>query len=121
MRGRPYPLEGAVPLDIVLMLTTLPDSVSAQELVDGVLGAQLAACVTELGLVRSRYRWKGKMESAEEVQLLFKTSAARALELERFIAARHPYETPEIVSWLASASAAYGQWVVAETHRPTHV
>ena len=74
-----------------------------------------------LGLVRSRYRWNGKVELAEEVQLLFKTSALRALELERYIAAHHPYETPEIVSWPASASAAYGQWVVAETHRPTHV
>jgi periplasmic divalent cation tolerance protein len=114
-------LEGAVPLDIVLMLTTVPDSASAQKLVDGVLDAQLAACVTELGLVRSRYRWKGKVESAEEVQLLFKTSAVSSLELERFIAAHHPYVTPEIVSWVASASPAYGQWVVAQTHRPTHV
>jgi periplasmic divalent cation tolerance protein len=110
-----------MPLDIVLMLTTLPDSASAQKLVDGVLDARLAACATELGLVRSRYRWKGQVESAEEVQLLFKTTAARALELERFITANHPYETPEIISWPASASAAYGQWVAAETQRPTHV
>ena len=108
-------------LDIVLMLTTLPDSAAAQKLVDGVLDERLAACVTELGLVRSRYRWKGRVESAEEVQLLFKTSTARALELERFIAAHHPYETPEIVSWPATASAAYGQWVTTETHRATHV
>jgi periplasmic divalent cation tolerance protein len=108
-------------LDIVLMLTALPDSASARKLVDRVLDAHLAACVTELGLVRSRYRWKGEIESAEEVQLLFKTSAVRALELERFIAAHHPYETPEIVSWFASALAAYGQWVGEQTHRPDHV
>jgi periplasmic divalent cation tolerance protein len=114
-------LEEAVPLEIVLMLTTLPDAASAQQLADGVLDERLAACVTELGRVRSRYRWKGQVESAEEVQLLFKTSAARALELERFIAAHHPYETPEIISWPATASAAYGQWVATETHRPTHV
>ncbi|GLU34387.1 divalent cation tolerance protein [Trinickia caryophylli] len=110
-----------MPLDIVLLLTTLPDSGSAQKLVDAVLDARLAACVTELGVVQSHYRWKGQRESAQEIQLLFKTSAARALELERFIAANHPYETPEIVVWPASASAAYGQWVAAETHRPTHV
>ncbi len=110
-----------MPVEIVLMLTTLPDSASAQKLADDVLDERLAACVTEFGGVRSRYRWKGQIESAEEVQLLFKTSAARALELERFIAANHPYETPEILSWAASASAAYGQWVASETHRPTHV
>lgn len=108
-------------LDIVLMLTTLPDALSAQKLANAVLDARLAACVTELGTVRSRYRWKGQVESEEEVQVLFKTSTARSLELERFIAASHPYETPEIVSWLAGASAAYRQWVAAETHRSTHV
>jgi periplasmic divalent cation tolerance protein len=53
--------------------------------------------------------------------LLFKTSPVRARELEEFIASHHPYETPEIVSWPASASPAYGQWIAAETHRPTHV
>jgi periplasmic divalent cation tolerance protein len=61
------------------------------------------------------------METSNEIQLLFKTSAARSIELERFILANHPYETPELLSWQASASTAYGQWVETETHRPTHV
>lgn len=110
-----------MPVEIVLMLTTLPDAAAAQKLADAVLDARLAACVAESGLLRSRYHWKGQKESAEEIQLLFKTSVPRARELEQFIARHHPYETPEIVSWPASASAAYGQWVAAETHRPTHV
>lgn len=107
--------------NVVLVLTTLPDPSAAQTLADAVLDARLAACVTELGVVQSRYRWKGQLESAQEVQLLFKTSAARAPELERYIAAHHPYETPEILSWSAHASPSYGQWVDAETHRPLHV
>ncbi|WP_392391884.1 divalent cation tolerance protein CutA [Pantoea eucalypti] len=53
--------------------------------------------------------------------MLFKTSPVRALELERFILAHHPYETPEIVSWQTTASAAYGQWVTSETQRLFHV
>ena len=110
-----------MPVEIVLMLTTLPDAASAQKLADAVLDARLAACIAEFGPVRSRYHWKGQKETAEELQLLFKTSVARALELEQFIARHHPYETPEIVSWPASASTAYGQWVTAETHRSIHV
>ena len=110
-----------MPLPVVLMLTTLPDSASAQKLAQAALDARLAACVTELGQVRSHYRWKGEVETSDEIQLLFKTSAARSLELERFILASHPYETPELLSWQASASNAYGQWVETETHRPTHV
>ena len=108
-------------VEIVLMLTTLPDTASAQKLADAVLDARLAACVTESAPVRSRYHWNGQKELAEEIQLLFKTSVPRALELEQFIVRHHPYDTPEIVSWPASASAAYGQWVAAETHRPIHV
>ncbi|HFT8007661.1 MULTISPECIES: divalent-cation tolerance protein CutA [Burkholderia] len=106
---------------VVLMLTTVPDAATAAALADGALDARLAACVSELGTIKSRYHWQGKVETAEEIQLLFKTSPVRALELERFIVARHPYETPEIVSWQTTASAAYGQWVTNETQRLFHV
>ncbi|KVL65010.1 cytochrome C biogenesis protein [Burkholderia cepacia] len=106
---------------VVLMLTTVPDAVTAEALSDGALDARLAACVSELGAIRSRYHWQGKAETADEIQLLFKTSPVRALELERFILAHHPYETPEIVSWQATASAGYGQWVTSETQRLFHV
>lgn len=110
-----------MPLPVVLVLTTVPDEESAEKLAQGALDARLAACVTELGKVRSRYRWKGAVETAQEIQLLFKTTVARALELERYIAAHHPYETPELLAWQANASNAYGQWVDTETQRPTHV
>ncbi|WP_179403043.1 divalent-cation tolerance protein CutA [Burkholderia guangdongensis] len=106
---------------VVLMLTTVPDAAAARALADGALAARLAACVSELGAIRSRYHWQGKVETADEIQLLFKTSPVRALELERFIQARHPYQTPEIVSWQTTASAGYGEWVTRETQRLFHV
>jgi periplasmic divalent cation tolerance protein len=108
-------------MPVVLVLTTLPDREAASTLAMQAIDAQLAACVTELGTVKSLYRWKGKVEAAEELQLLFKTSLARSDELTRFIEANHPYETPEIVSWQADASTAYGQWITAETQRPLNV
>ncbi|WP_323121879.1 divalent-cation tolerance protein CutA [Burkholderia alba] len=106
---------------VILMLTTVPDGATARALADGALAARLAACVSELGTVRSSYHWQGKIETGEEIQLLFKTSAVRALELERYIQAHHPYDTPEILSWQAAASVAYGQWVATETQRLFHV
>jgi periplasmic divalent cation tolerance protein len=110
-----------VSVNVTLILTTLPDVGVAQKLAEDVLAARLAACVTQLGAVQSSYHWQGAIESAQEIQLLFKTSAARALELEQYLLAHHPYETPEILSWQATASAGYGQWVIAETQRPIHV
>ncbi len=106
---------------VVLMLTTLPDAESANALVEGILEARIAACVTKLGAVESHYHWKGAVESSQEVQVLIKTSVARADELQQFVAQRHPYETPEILVWQADASSAYGQWVNAETQRSIHV
>ncbi|MDR5855615.1 divalent-cation tolerance protein CutA [Caballeronia sp. LZ062] len=106
---------------VVLMLTTLPDDESANALAQGILEARLAACVTKLGAVESHYHWKGAVESSQEVQVLIKTSVARAEELQQFVAQRHPYETPEILVWQADASPAYGQWVNVETQRPLHV
>jgi len=110
-----------VNVNVSLVLTTVPDLATAQKLAQDALSARLAACVTQLGSVQSSYHWQGKIESAEEIQLLFKTSVVRTLELERFIRAQHPYDTPEILSWQVTASAAYGQWVNAETQRPIHV
>ena len=106
---------------VVLMLSTLPDAAAADALAQAVLEARLAACVTNLGGVSSQYHWKGALESSQEVQLLFKTSIARSEELQRFVEARHPYETPEILVWQVNASPGYGQWVNAETQRPLHV
>jgi periplasmic divalent cation tolerance protein len=110
-----------VNIPVILVLTTLPDSAAAGDLAGKALEARLAACVTELGTVRSQYHWKGVLETAQEVQLLFKTSLERSEELQQFITAHHPYETPEILLWQADASSAYGQWVIAETQRPLHV
>jgi len=113
--------EFVVTLNVTLMLTTVPDEDTAEKLASGALAQRLAACVTRLGAVHSEYHWQGRIESGEEVQLLFKTSPVRAAELEQFIQTEHPYETPEILSWQAAASNAYGQWVDAETQRPIHV
>ncbi|MBB3260459.1 periplasmic divalent cation tolerance protein [Paraburkholderia bannensis] len=106
---------------VTLMLTTVPDEDTAAKLSKAALEARLAACVTRLGAVHSEYHWQGKIESGDEIQLLFKTSLARASELEQFIQTQHPYETPEILSWQVTASNAYGQWVHAETQRSIHV
>jgi periplasmic divalent cation tolerance protein len=114
-------LERLVNVNVTLILTTVPNAEVAQKLAAQVLDARLAACVSQQGPVHSSYHWQGKVESADEIQLLFKTSIARAPELERFIQNHHPYATPEILSWQATASAAYGQWITAETHRPVHV
>ncbi|WP_158898864.1 divalent-cation tolerance protein CutA [Burkholderia sp. L27(2015)] len=102
---------------ITLILTTLPDATAAEGLALGALSARLAACATRLAPVESSYHWEGRIESATEYPVLFKTSAAGAAALQVFIATHHPYQVPEILSWDAAAAPAYGQWVHAETSK----
>jgi periplasmic divalent cation tolerance protein len=107
-------------MDALLVLTNLPDAASARALAEHIVSARLAACVNILAPCRSVYRWQGKVEDADEVPLLIKTSAERYPELEAAIRARHPYELPEIVAVpLSHGLPAYLDWVATETSLPT--
>ena len=95
---------------VVLVLTTEADSTKADHLARALVERQLAACVS-CSPVRSTYRWQGQLESAEEVQLLIKTSPEGLAPLRQALATLHSYDTPECLHWTASASAAYGSWL----------
>ncbi|MDP1652944.1 MAG: divalent-cation tolerance protein CutA [Rhodocyclaceae bacterium] len=103
-------------MDTLLVITHLPDAASARALADALIEERLAACVNILAPCRSVYRWQGKVEDAEEVPLLIKTTAARYAALETAIRARHPYELPEIVAVpIGHGLPEYLDWVTTET------
>ncbi len=102
-------------LDHVVITTTVGDEDAAATLAAELVEGRLAACVQRMP-VESTYRWKGKIESAHEVRLLAKTTAARADAVVQYIAEHHPYDTPEIiVTPITDGSAAYLAWITAET------
>lgn len=102
--------------DTLIVLTNLPDADSARVLAEHLVDARLAACVNVLAACTSVYRWQGARETAAEVPLLIKTTAARYAALEAAIRARHPYELPEIVAVpIERGLPAYLEWVAAET------
>jgi periplasmic divalent cation tolerance protein len=80
---------------------------------------RLAACVNILGPIHSIYRWQGKIETADEVAALFKTSDSRADALITRIAALHSYEVPCIAtSTIDKILAAYADWVEQSSSDP---
>ncbi len=58
-------MEFAVNTPVILVLTTVPNADAAATLAQQAIDQRLAACVTELGTVRSRYRWQGAVDLAE--------------------------------------------------------
>ena len=106
----------STPEETLLVITNLPDADSAGRISRLLVEQRLAACVNILAPCHSLYRWEGKLEEAEEVPLLIKTSAARYAALEEAIRAYHPYELPEIVAVrIEKGLPAYLAWMAAAT------
>jgi periplasmic divalent cation tolerance protein len=97
------------------VLVTCPAD-SAERIAGEVLETRLAACVNIIGKVRSRYWWKGRLDSADESLLLIKTRSELFGKLERTIKRVHPYETPEIIAVrIERGSREYLNWILKET------
>ena len=97
--------------DLRVVLTTEADQIKADALAEQLITRRLAACITSMP-VQSCYRWQGKIERAQEVQLLIKTSSDRLEELLSALEALHSYDTPEILLMAAQAGAAYAAWAL---------
>lgn len=103
-------------MPVLLCLTTCPDLDCANRIAETLVEERLAACVNILPAMRSVYRWEGKVERADEIQLVAKTTQALAERLQDRIVALHPYELPEVVLVEpAGVLPAYLEWVVAQT------
>jgi periplasmic divalent cation tolerance protein len=101
------------------VLTTTDSAAKAEELARGAVEARLAACAEISAPVTSVYRWKNAVETAEEWQVLFKTTQACYTALEAHLVAAHDYETPEIIATpVVGGSPAYLAWIEAETMVP---
>jgi periplasmic divalent cation tolerance protein len=102
--------------ELIVVLCTVPDEATAQSLAIGLVDARLAACVNAIPGLKSYYRWKGKIETDSEMQLLIKTRRGRFDELAAWIEEHHPYDVPEIVAVAAECvSDGYLRWTVDET------
>jgi periplasmic divalent cation tolerance protein len=84
----------------------------AERIGRSVIDERLAACVNILSPVRSIYRWKGGIETADEVAAIFKTHHWRRDELMARIAELHSYEIPCIVAWpIEKIVGSYANWI----------
>lgn len=103
-------------MEPLLILTNCPDESVANAIALALVESGLAACVNILPRVESIYRWQGAVESASEIPLLIKSTAANYAALETTIRQRHPYEVPEIIALpITHGLPAYLNWVSAET------
>jgi periplasmic divalent cation tolerance protein len=100
----------------VIVLSTFPADQDPIPLAKALIEERLAACVNVLPPMRSVYRWEGKVEQADELQLVIKTSAARMEAVKSRLANLHPYDVPEVLVVPVSDGAhTYLNWIVSST------
>jgi periplasmic divalent cation tolerance protein len=102
--------------DAILVLTMLPNADAAVEMAKTVVNEKLAACANILPAARSIYRWKGKVEDANEVLVLLKTRHEHFDRIRARILELHPYEVPEVLAIpVEQGYYPYLEWLARET------
>ncbi len=81
-----------------IVLCTCPDIVCAKTIAAELINDKIAACVNIIPAVTSIYKWQGKIECTEEVQMLIKSQQPFFEQVNRKINQLHPYETPEMIA-----------------------
>ena len=98
---------------ILLAISTFPDADTANRIAQALVEEKLAACANVIPAVHSIYRWKGKIETAGEIMVLFKTTQERQAAFEKKLRSLHPYEVPELICCkIDSGSPDYLRWVI---------
>jgi periplasmic divalent cation tolerance protein len=102
-------------MSVISVYAIFADKDEAERIGRLMVEERLAACVNILGEIRSIYRWKGSIETSDEVAAIFKASDERAGDLMTRIAALHSYEVPCIVTWpIDQILGSYADWVEAK-------
>jgi len=98
--------------DYVVLLTTVPDEKTGQQLARQLVKRSLAACVNLLPPMLSIYFWDGEVQSDNEQQMVIKTHQRQLAEIESLFATEHPYDVPEFITLpITAGSKAYLTWL----------
>ncbi len=112
-----FPFMKVNPGEVLIVLVTVPSQVEARKISKFVVEEKFAACANVIPGIRSMYRWKGKVEVAQELLLILKTTRKKYAALEKAVKKLHPYEVPEIIGFRAGVGLPqYLGWVRHEIH-----
>jgi periplasmic divalent cation tolerance protein len=96
--------------------TTVGQRADAETLASALVAQGFVVCVQIDGPIVSHYRWQGRAERSEEFRLALKCTAHQLADVERYVLAHHPYETPEwIVVQADRVGEKYLSWAEANS------
>lgn len=98
--------------DAIVVIVTAADAAEAERIARAAVEAKLAACANLVPGVRSFFWWQGKVDTAEEVIVLFKTRREKLEPLVAAIRAEHSYEVFAAVALpILGGNPDYLRWI----------
>ncbi len=82
----------------LIVYVTAANRKEADKIAQALVEEKLAACVSIVPEIYSRYSWKGHMEYDKELLLVIKTDRRKYKRLEKRVLSLHSYEVPEILA-----------------------
>jgi periplasmic divalent cation tolerance protein len=103
-------------MEPIFVYVTCKDRAEAQAVGRSVVEARLAACANVIDGMESIYWWEGKIESAKEAILIFKSKAHHLEALTDKVKQHHCYTVPCVVALpIVGGNPAYLDWLERET------
>jgi periplasmic divalent cation tolerance protein len=100
----------------VLVYITTSDLDEARRIAGAVVADQLAACANILPEMESVYRWKGEVQSDNEVVLLLKSRSSLTAKITEKVNSLHSYDLPCVVTLpLSGGSHEFLNWITEQT------
>ncbi|MFX0031181.1 MAG: divalent-cation tolerance protein CutA [Candidatus Hodarchaeota archaeon] len=95
-----------------IFFVTVPNLEEGKKIAKHLVESKYAACVNIIQNILSIYRWKGRIEDANEHLLLIKTTERNSKQLIEKINEIHSYDTPECIGVeIEKGSEKYLNWI----------
>ena len=95
---------------LLLLITTVPNQLMAEEIAKELIKGKLAACVS-LKEIKSIYKWQGNIEENKEIEITIKSLPENLNELTLKLKERINYEVPELIYKIFDSENSYFEWI----------
>jgi len=100
----------------IVVFITAETPGQCRDIADALVGEKLAACVNLVPNVQSKFRWQGKIDSANESLLIVKTREALLDKVIATVKSLHSYKVPEIIAMpIVGGNSDYLDWIDEST------
>jgi len=95
---------------LLLLITTVPNQLLAEQIARELIDRKLAACVSIKG-IKSIYKWQENIEENKEFEITIKSLPENLNKLTLILKEKITYEVPELIYKIFDSEKSYFQWI----------